>query len=58
MVTLARVTLLQNPKRVRTEPPKSKAIPPIPPSQNVDRDVLIAAINNGVLSQHIADAVR
>ena len=44
---------------VRTEPPKSKAPPPIPPSQNVDRDMLIAAIKNGVLSQEdIADAVN
>ena len=47
------------PKRVRTEPPKSKAPPPIPPSQNVDRDMLIAAIKNGVLSQQdVADAVE
>ena len=47
------------PKRVRTEPPKSKAPPPIPPSQNVDRDMLTAVIKNGVLSQEdIANAVN
>ena len=47
------------PKRVRTEPPKSKAPPPIPPSQNVDRDTLTTAIKNGVLSQEdIAEAVH
>ena len=31
-------------------PPKSKAPPPMPPPQNVDRDVLIAAIRTGILS--------
>ena len=47
------------PKRVRTEPPKSKDPPPIPPSQNGDRDMLLAAIKNGVLSREdIADAVN
>ena len=47
------------PKRVRTEPPKSKAPPPISPSQNVDRDMLLAAIKKGVLSREdIAEAVN
>ena len=38
------------PKRVRTEPPKSKAPPPISPSPNVDRDMLLAAIKIGSLA--------
>ena len=47
------------PKRVRTESPKSKAPPPISPSQNVDRDMLLAAIQKGVLSRdEIAEAVN
>ena len=47
------------PKRVRTEPPKSKAPPPISPSQNVDRDMLLAAIKKGVLSrEEIAEAIN
>ena len=47
------------PKRVRTEPPKTKAPPPISPSQNVDRDMLLAAIKKGVLSREdIAEAVN
>ena len=47
------------PKRVRTEPPKSKAPPPISPSQNVDRDMLLAAIKKGVLSRdEIAEAIN
>ena len=47
------------PKRVRTEPPKTKAPPPISPSQNVDRDMLLAAIKRGVLSREdIAEAVN
>ena len=48
-----------DPKRVRTEPPKSKAPPPISPSQNVDRDMLLAAIKKGVLSHdEIAEAMN
>ena len=48
-----------DPKRVRTEPPKSKAPPPISPSQNVDRDMLLAAIKKGVLSRdEIAEAMN
>ena len=47
------------PQRVRTEPPKSKAPPPIPPSQNVDRDMLLAAVKKEVLSREdIAEAVN
>ena len=47
------------PKRVRTEPPKSKAPPPISPSQNVDRDMPLAAIKKGVLSrEEIAEAIN
>ena len=59
MVTLAKVTLLQNPKRFALNLQSARPPPPIPPSQNVDRDVLIAAIKNGVLSQEdIANAVN
>ena len=47
------------PKRVRTEPPMTKAPPPIAPSQNVDRDMLLAAIKKGVLSrEEIAEAIN
>ena len=47
------------PKRVRTEPPKTKAPPPISPSQNVDRDMLLAAIKREVHSREdIAEAVN
>ena len=40
-----------DPKRVRTEPPKTKAPPPISPSPKADRDMLLAAIKSGVLSR-------
>ena len=47
------------PKRVRTEPPETKTPPPISPSQNVDRDMLLASIKKGVLSREdIAEAVN
>ena len=47
------------PKRVRTEPPKTKAPPPISPSQNVDRDMLLAAVKKEVLSREdIAEAIN
>ena len=46
-----------DPKRVRTETPKAKAPPPISPSQKVDRDMLLVAIRNGVLSREdVAEA--
>ena len=48
-----------DPKRVRTEPPKTKAPPPISPSPKADRDMLLAAIKMGVLSRdEIAEAMN